>query len=356
MSRSVTRVLVAEDSPLFVDAIRMCLATDPGIVIVGSASDGREAVDMTMRLSPDVVTMDVQMPVLDGIAAIREIMARRPTPVLVLTGLPDARGGAIGIDALAAGAVDLWPKPSSIPPSREEAAGLARRVRLVAGVAVVPRSDRRAVTSAVATELTSTGSPVPPTRAAQPRAIGIVGSTGGPPVLESILRSLAAEQHAPIVIVQHLPLGFAHHLAGWLSRVSSLDVRVAVLGDRIEAGSVHLAPDGAHLELEATGRFSLQSGPPVCESRPSGTVLLSSLARAFGTGAVGLVLTGLGRDGAEGLRAIARAGGAAIVQDPPSAVAPSMPRAALAEVPTAMRASIERLPHLLARLSEQRAP
>ncbi len=318
------RVLVADDSPLFADAIVDVLVRDREIDVVGVACDGAEAVRLTEQLHPDIVVMDVRMPVMDGLAAIEEIMRRAPTPVLVMTSDPRGDSGELSFEALRRGALDLVVKPSAWPVSAGEQEAMRQHLKLLAGVAVVQRAGRRR------SENVSRGvEPVVLAAGASFQAVGIVASTGGPAALAMVLGGLGRAFPLPVLVVQHLAPGFAPRLATWLDAASQLHVRLARQGDTLEPGVVLLAPDDTHMEVDrAATRVYLDASAPVGGHRPSGTVLLRSLGQACGATAIGVVLTGMGGDGAKGLLTIREAGGLAMVQDEASSVVYGMPRAA----------------------------
>jgi two-component system chemotaxis response regulator CheB len=336
------RVLLVDDSPLFIEALCLALQQDKNLEIAGIAENGRQAVDLAVKLRPDVITMDVQMPVLGGIEAIQKIMNKAPTPILVLTSIAlRETNDRLTLEALRAGAVDLWPKPKHLPPRPEEAERLIKHIRLLAGVAVVARPDPTRKR-----EKTSPGMRIE----GGPRFVAIVASTGGPQALANLVGQLPPAFAAPVLVVQHLPPGFAESLASWLEGITRLSVRIARSGDRPEPGSILLAPDGAHMKLRSNGRIELDPGPEIDGARPSGTALLESLAAHDGPGTVGAVLSGMGVDGARGLAAVRQRGGMVFVQDPSEAVIGGMPRAALEAVPEAISVSIEKLARNLLRL------
>jgi two-component system chemotaxis response regulator CheB len=337
------RVLLVDDSPMFIEALCRALEQDRQMEIVGIAEDGKKAIDLAVRLRPDVITMDVQMPVLGGIEAIQKIMNKAPAPILVLThGTTREKNDALTLEALRAGAVDLWPKPLSLPPDPQEAEALTKHIRLLAGVAVVARPDPTRKR-----EKTSPGMRID----GGVRFVGIVASTGGPQELAAILGQIPPTFAAPVLVVQHLPPGFASSLASWLEGITRLQVRVARSGDKPERGMLLLAPDGAHMRLRSTGRIELDPAPEIDGARPSGTALFESLAELDGPRTVGVVLSGMGADGARGLAAIRRRGGMVFVQDPTTAVIGGMPRSALEAVPDANVVSVERLTRNLLRLA-----
>jgi len=316
-------VLVVDDSPLFAQLIAEMIEGDPELEVIGIARDGKEAVEMVAAHRPDLVTMDIQMPVMDGLMAIEQIMARHPTPILVLTADPRGYSGELSMEALRSGALDLVVKPASWPVSKAEQNDLAHRIKLLASVRVVRhvaggRRDRARVAG------------LDPLRGAVPgRMIGLVASTGGPAALATILADLPRGLSAGIAVVQHMGTGFTNTLAAWLDRTTPLDVRVAVAGAPVEPGVVVIAPDGAHLTITRRGRVQLERGRRVNGHCPSGTVLLESLAHSFGTSALGVVLTGMGRDGADGLRIIRDRGGVALAQDEETSAVYGMPKAAM---------------------------
>jgi two-component system chemotaxis response regulator CheB len=327
------RVLLADDSDLFAEEIRRVLEGDPHIHVVGRATNGREAVEKTAKLKPDLVVMDVMMPVMDGLSAIQKIMADHPTPILVMTSDPRGTSGELALEATRRGALDLVMKGAA----GEEEEALRSRVRFLAGVAVVRHQDAGRRTHAA-----EPASPAPATAPARRargaavapstcpiRAIGIVASTGGPPALATLAEGLPVSLGAGIVLVQHLPSGgFAESLADWLGHVCSFRVGVARDGEMLEPGRILIAPDNRHLQIQPDGCVLLTQEPPRKGFRPSGDVLLGSLARSFGAEALGVVLTGIGSDGSEGLLDLRRAGGRTLAQDAASSLIFGMPQAA----------------------------
>jgi len=308
------RVLLADDSPLFRDMLTRVIGADPAFEVVAAARDGAEAARLVRALRPDVVTMDLQMPEADGFSGIARIMAETPTPILVLTSLP---AKAVTFQALSLGALDILEKPE--PDVDLDAYGqtLRSRLRLLAGVRVIrhPRGLRR------------TPGGVRP-RGERTTLIAIGASLGGPRALATLLRALPRDFAAPIAVVQHIADGFTAGLAGWLDQECALEVRVAQDGDPLDPGRVLLAPTGHHL-LVGPARVRLSDEPAVEGFRPSVTPLFLSAAQAHGTRACGVLLTGMGHDGAEGLVALRRAGGHAIVQDEATSAIFGMPRAAI---------------------------
>jgi two-component system chemotaxis response regulator CheB len=316
------RVLVADDSLFMRAAIRRLLAADARFEVVGEAKDGREAVAKVQALEPDVCTMDFNMPNLDGAGAVREIMRLRPTPVVMLSAHTQ-KGARETFEALAAGAVDFLAKPSGEVSAELAKIGAALRDKLAAAAGARPMPMAHAVRPAV------------PSRITAPRAVGVVGpkivivgvSTGGPAALARFLPRFPADTSLALVIVQHLPAGFTAALAERLDGLCAIRVREASDGDRPEAGLALVAPGDRHLEVLPDGSLRTQLDPEVNGVRPSADVTMRSAAAVFGRRAVGVIMTGMGRDGADGMRAIKQAGGATLVQDEASSVIWGMPRA-----------------------------
>jgi two-component system, chemotaxis family, protein-glutamate methylesterase/glutaminase len=314
MSKPI-QVLLADDSPTILRMFSGLLSAAPDIHIVGTAKDGKEAVELTQSLRPDVVTLDVRMPRMDGIDATERIMAEAPSRILVISGAVDAE---LSFKALQAGALEVMPKPA---PGRGEGLQgfghqLIHTIRTVAGI---PLGGRKPLI----------GHPAPPPmlRSGRVHGFGLVGATGGPPALAMLLSLLPPSLPYPIFIAQHVSVGFTSGLRQWLSAASPLDLLVARTGMKPQPGHVYLPPDGHQLQVLTTGELLVEPvhGPYTM----MGDVLLASLARAHGNRAGGAVLTGMGSDGAAGLAAIKRAGGLTFVQTPESCVVSNMPDAAL---------------------------
>lgn len=354
------RVLVVDDSPLFADAITGILEADPGYQVVGVASHGRQAVEMTRRLRPAVITMDVHMPVMGGLEAIDAIMADTPTPILVVTSDPRASTGQeLHFEALRRGALDVHPKPQAWPGSQADQRALREQLRLLSRVAVVRHlaghrhlwraervgnwRDSRPPAAAAATP------PLWPDHVEAPRGrvVAIAASTGGPAALAKILEALPADFPAPVLITQHIAVGFSESFASWLDGVSPLEVTLARQGEPLRDGAVLVAPDGVHLKVTPQGRVDLDAGPPIDGHRPSGTALLSSVAQVYGPRGVGLILSGMGADGARGLEELRRAGGVTLAQDEASCVVFGMPKVALETHAASRAVALAEIPRAL---------
>lgn len=311
------RVLVADDSAAVRSVLQTLLSEDARLEVVGQAADGVEAVAQAKRLRPDVITMDVAMPRMDGLTAIETLMSEAPCRILVVSAM-DERQTDLSFRAMAAGALEVLPKPTLLEAHDLKRWGrrVAEAVRLMAEVPVV---SRRRSTPAPALRQGS---------GAVVDAFGIVASTGGPPALAQLLGALPADLPIPLFIAQHLALGFTAGLARWLSSVSPLAIVVAQNGQPALAGHAYLAPDGRHLEVDSEGLLRIPSVQD--DLWPSGNRLLASLAAAYRNRAGGAVLTGMGEDGATGLLAIHNAGGVTLAQDEASSVVAGMPLAAQA--------------------------
>jgi two-component system chemotaxis response regulator CheB len=313
------RVLVVDDSAFVRNVFSAELAKDPGIEIVGTAPDPFVARDLILEREPDVVTLDLEMPRMDGITFLHKIMRYRPTPVIVVSSLTPA-GGALAMEALAAGAVEVMCKPGASYSVGDMTAALIEKVKAAAHVHVAIPAERAAA-PVVAAPLTRTTDQV----------VAIGASTGGTVAIERILAGLPA--NAPgIVITQHMPELFTRHFAARLKQNSRLDCREAESGDSIVPGVALVAPGNKHLVVKRSGARYLaevKDGPRVNRHRPSVDVMFRSVARTAGRNAVGVLLTGMGADGAQGLLAMREAGAPTVAQDEASCVVFGMPKAAV---------------------------
>jgi two-component system, chemotaxis family, protein-glutamate methylesterase/glutaminase len=320
------RVLVVDDSPTSRLLLVEILRADDDIEVVGQAADGLEAVEMVKRLRPDIVTMDVQMPRLDGFAATKRIMVETPTPILITTGI-DPRALSISLEAVRVGALAVQAKPGDprAPGFDEEARELVRQVKAMSRVKVVRHHEWESA------QVPATGSWAAASSMDDVPAevVAIAASTGGPAALHRILTMLPADLPVPILVVQHISRGFGPGFADWLDRASPLRVKLAEEGEALRPGTVYVAVDDHHLCLTASRRVHLSTAPAVGGFRPSGTVLFESVATAFRSRAVAVILTGMGRDGVDGLRAIRRAGGRTVAESEATAVVYGMPAAAV---------------------------
>jgi two-component system chemotaxis response regulator CheB len=320
------RVLVVDDSALMRKLIPAILAREPSIEVVGTAMDGAFALKKIEELQPDVVTLDLEMPRMDGIETLRLIMRRAPLPVILFS-THSKEGGYATFKALALGAVDFLAKPKDAAAGRlDEIAG-----QLIAKIKVAKRAAGRKLPPAVIVEAPA---PKKGTRAALPprRVIAIGISTGGPNALQFVLSQIPADFLSTILIVQHMPEGFTEMFAKRLDECCALEVHEARSGDLLLAGRVLICPGNRHMMVRRMPRGDmviLSDGPPVNGHRPSADVLFHSVAQEFGLVAVGILMTGMGDDGAEGLGAVKAAGGMTIAQSEDTCVVSGMPRAAI---------------------------
>jgi len=340
----MARCLIVDDSPTFRGVLRRILARAPSIEVVGEAADGEEALARTLELKPDVITMDVNMPRRNGLDAIAEIMRRCPTPIVVISSAAGGPNEQISFQALKLGAVEVLAKPSLADARMAalQAEAIRQAVRAVVGLALVTRREW--------------GTPAKPLVSARraPACIGIVASTGGPLALQKILGALPADFRVPILVVQHIAIGFTLGLVHWLAQQCSIKVELAKRGSPLEPGKVLVAPDGLHL-MVSMGRVRLDPGPPVKSLRPSGTVLFASLAHEFNDAAAGLVLTGMGDDGAAGLKLMREAGAFTAAQGRTSSVVFGMPEVALSTGAAQMALELDEIPGVLQRLAASEA-
>lgn len=361
MSDSI-RVVVVDDSAVTRRVITELLQQDRLIRVVGTATNGREAIDVVQKLRPDIVTMDVRMPVMDGVATTEHLMAYCPTPILVLTASLAQHDVDFTFRMLGAGALEVIEKPSGSDPAALERAGrvLIRRVKVLARVKVVthlrgrrkagessaavnqpPRavavaeSPSRRTAPALASEM-ARHSAVQVVRQAIPGApsaldfplIVIGASTGGPRVVSQLLSGLPGDLPAAVLVVQHIAAGFSAGMAEWLAHSSKLPVRLAYEGQQLQPGQVLIAPDQRDLLLTPGGHVHLSENPLLIQ-RPSIDISMQAAAEVFGRRAIGVLLTGMGRDGAYGMLTIKRAQGYTIAQDEASSTIFGMPRAAI---------------------------
>jgi two-component system chemotaxis response regulator CheB len=321
-------VLVVDDSPICQQLISDALRKDPELEIVGTASNGREAVEMVRSLKPNVITMDVDMPVMDGLAATEHIMAEMPTPILMLTADPRNQAPELTCKALELGALALQVKPA--PDAGPEAWNLAREVKLLSSVRVI--RHLRGIRKPPAKPSEAAPHDAAPLSSSAVGIVAVASSTGGPQVVHKLLSELPQDFPSPIVIVQHINAAFSESLAGWLAASSKLKVRLAKDGDALVPGQVLIAPPNQHMVVPSRGRVLLRTGDAAKDVHmPSATLLLESAAKAYGRRAVGIILTGMGTDGADGLLAIRNAGGHTLAQSQESCVVFGMPGAAIAK-------------------------
>jgi two-component system chemotaxis response regulator CheB len=312
------RVLVVDDSPVARMVIISHLSRDCGITVVGEAENGIEALRKVLELKPDLVTIDIQMPVMSGLTAIEHIMAQSPVPILVLTALDDAE---TAFAALAKGALEVMEKPNI----DRSSSVLAGKIKALAGVkAVTPvRRDWMARPARPRGER-----PSAPTGAPR-RVVAIASSTGGPKALSVILSSLPADLRAPVLVAQHMSEGFTDGMVQWLNMNSRLAVHMAVHGEVISAGRVYVSPSELNMSVSPSGEIILSERRKHDIYQPCCDVLLESVADVYASKAIGVILTGMGNDGVSGIARIREAGGVTIAQDERSSVIFGMPKAAI---------------------------
>ncbi|HWQ15392.1 MAG TPA: chemotaxis response regulator protein-glutamate methylesterase [Roseiflexaceae bacterium] len=317
MNRPI-RVLVVDDSAFMRYSLTRFLEADPAVTVVGAARDGFDALEKLLSLRPDVVTLDVEMPRLDGLATLQHIMDEHPRPVIMFSSLTQ-QGARTTIQALMRGAVDFVPKPSGGGEIRAVMAELLAKIKIAAGACLAPGTPALRREAPVRSR--------PATALSLGDAVVIIGaSTGGPRALQAVLAALPADLPAALAIVQHMAPGFTHSLAQRLNEVGPFVVKEAAPGDRLERGVALIAPGGLHMRFGEGHRVELDDGPRCNHVRPAADVTMRSAAERYGARTIGVVLTGMGQDGTAGAQAVRQAGGRVIAEHPESCVVYGMPR------------------------------
>lgn len=345
-------VLVVEDSAVIREFLVHILESDPDIAVIATARNGEEAVGMAQQRHPDVITMDIHMPKMNGLEATRRIMETSPIPIVIVSGSQDVGEMGTTFDAMNAGALAILPRPAGVghPDYQAMVQHMVQTVKLMSEVKIVRRWAR----------MRNSASPSLPPRPGVPtlaeksplRVVGIGASTGGPSAIEMILAALPKSFPVPILIVQHISPGFVGGLAQWLSKSSCLPVHVATHGELPLAGHAYIAPDGFHMKIEREGRIILTRDPPEHGLRPSVSSLFRSICEAYGREAVAGLLTGMGRDGAEELRRLKEKGAITFAQDKDSSVVHGMPGEAVRLGAATLVLSLEKIAPMLINLAD----
>lgn len=321
------KVLVVDDSPVTREFLVHILSSDPSIEVIGTANDGQHALETVDRKRPDVITMDIHMPKVDGLEATRRIMETHPTPIVIVSGSTDPGEVATTFRAMEAGALAVLRRPAGIghPDHETMARELVQTVKLMSEVKVVRRWPR--VRSE--TEITRPMDRALVRAPAKVSVVAIGASTGGPPVLQTILAALPKDFPAPVLIVQHMAAGFTEGFIGWLAQSAHLPVHLATHGETMLPGHVYVAPDDLQMKVGRDGTILLTRDGPENGLSPSVSYLFRSLAEVYGAEVVAGLLSGMGRDGAEELKLLRNRGAITFAQDKDSSVVHGMPGEAI---------------------------
>lgn len=344
------RVMVVEDSPVVQRLLSLIIGADPRLEVAAICPSGEAALDALARVRPDVISMDIRLPGIDGLETTRLIMTRLPTPIVVIADAVEDSSLHISMNALRAGALSVVEKPAGF--AHADHAAIAETIRTQLYImSQVPVIRQRPI------------APRPPSFAQRPEArrrvpsiAAIVASTGGPAALARVLGGLPADFPVPVLVVQHMGAAFMQGFAAWLDGIVPMRVDIAAEGQSPMPGHVYVAPGDRHLTIGPDGALRLDRGAPVQSQRPSGTVLFRSLAEVCGPRAVGVLLTGMGEDGAEGLLAMRRAGALTLTEDETSAVVYGMPAAAVRLGGSTLSLPVDRIADALRRAVAEAQP
>jgi two-component system, chemotaxis family, protein-glutamate methylesterase/glutaminase len=321
------RVMIVEDSAVTRELLKFIIGNDPRLEVVAALESAEEALNEINRLSPDVISMDIRLPGMNGLDATKVIMTEKPTPIVVVAGNVNAEDMNISINALRAGALSVVEKPVGVSNKDYEiiSARICTQLVIMSQVKVLrQRQKKDFLSSSVMPKISPLNSAILRLVRSSPKVLGIVASTGGPNAVVRVLNGLGAGFPLPILLVQHITPSFLDSFVSWLGTTSPFKAVVARHGDVPVPGSVYVGPQDRHLCLDA-GVLKLDASEAVSFQRPSGTVLLESMARSLGPNAIGILLTGMGDDGAKGLAAIRAAGGYTFAEDQSTAVVYGMP-------------------------------
>jgi two-component system chemotaxis response regulator CheB len=319
------RVLITDDSAVMRAALSRMLESSPRIEVCGTARDGLEAVEKNRLLKPDVITLDVEMPMLDGISALKQIMNERPCPVIMVSSMTQ-HGAEVTLEALDAGAFDYLPKEDL----QRAVHALKIRQNLIEKIEAASRSPLATLKRVIAPPGLKVSADLQQGFAVVPKIVVIGTSTGGPKALQEVLPTLPPDLPVGVVVIQHMPPGFTGPFAKRLDGLSKLRIREARQGEAVEPGTVYIAPAGQHTTLFSTSGWKvsvcLSDAPHNTLHKPCVDVTMISVAQVFGRYAMGVILTGMGSDGLQGMSAIREAGGITIGQDEATCAVYGMPR------------------------------
>jgi two-component system, chemotaxis family, protein-glutamate methylesterase/glutaminase len=323
------RVLLVEDSRIALVILKRILDTSPEIEVVGEAHTGLEALTLIPKVEPDVICTDLHMPQMDGLEFIFQVMELYPRPILVISVSVQEDDTKHVFELLEAGAVDIFPKPTAGLAADNELfkRELINKIKILSGVRVF-RKKRKSLSQVKNLEADNF-SAFAYKSYIKPKIVVIGASTGGPQALKELFTQLPADFPVPVICVQHICFGFLQGLIDWLASHCRLTIQIAKVGDMPKPGKIYFPAEQLHLELDVWGRFIYSDSPPVAGHRPSVTVSFESVAKFYGNATVGILLSGMGRDGADGMQAIAQAGGLTIAQDEATSVVFGMPKEAI---------------------------
>ncbi len=333
------RVLLVEDSRLARVILKRILNSSEQIDVVGEARTGLEALALMPKVQPDVICTDLHMPEMDGLELTSEVMALYPRPILVISVSVQEEDTHQVFQLLEAGAVDIFPKPTSGLGMNNQVfeQELLAKIKVLSGVKVFTKK-RKLPASTKSFELENVAA-FSGNSYCQPKIVVIGASTGGPQALQKLFAELPSDFPVPVICVQHISFGFLQGLIDWLAKTCRLPIKIAQPGELPKPGTIYFPPEQQHLELDGRGRFICSDSPPLDGHRPSVTVTFESVVKFYGKRTVGILLTGMGRDGADGMQSIAQDGGFTIAQDEATSVVFGMPKEAIA-----LRAAKEILP------------
>ncbi|WP_210495840.1 chemotaxis-specific protein-glutamate methyltransferase CheB [Microvirga antarctica] len=326
-SPSPVRVMIVEDSLVVRQLLAHIVARDPRLIVAAAVSSAEEALQEIGRVQPDVISMDIRLPGMDGLEATRRIMSERPTPIVVIAGSIEDSALKISMNALRAGALSVVEKPVGVTSAGYEAVAhtICTQLYIMSQVTVV---RQRSFAWKPAGDRTVPMWRDEPVESQTPTLLGIAASTGGPPALAKVLGALPADFPLPILLVQHMGAPFMEGFASWLDGIMALSVGVARDEEIPVAGRIYVAPGDRHLMLSPTGTLKISAAAPLASQRPSATLMFQSIAKTLGPKGLGVLLTGMGEDGAQGMLEMKQAGAYTIAEDESTAVVYGMPAAA----------------------------
>lgn len=341
------KVLVVDDSPTIREIMKDILSSDKDIEVIGVASNGEEAIRFMEKNKPDIVTMDIDMPGMNGFEATRRIMETTPVPIVIVTALFNSKNIDRTFQAMEAGAVSVIEKPTAVTGDDfdKAAQNIIHIIKLMSEVKVIKRK------TTYTNKKIGSMDKYKPKNALQNVKIAAIGvSTGGPPVLQTIFSKLPSNIKIPILIVQHITPGFIEGLVDWLSGVTEYPIHIAVHGEKVLPGHIYFAPDGFHMEIRGEGKIFLNGAEKENGLRPAVSCLFRSVARFYGKNSMGILLTGMGKDGAEELKLLKDVGAITVAQDKESSIVYGMPGEAVKLDAATCILSPEKIAELFGRL------